>query len=266
MPRRGDHETRAGLPASHSVVDIKTLTPRGELSAAPMAGASLQTYRILRTTEVDGYDTPIRAMDVPAIGAAPAAPVSDDFAGTARKKAKLSLSSAPTESFDDLSGLVGDLPSDQSMGGRVPPIATASTSGRVAEEKRNVRLPVFLYAASREDDNDFHLIVGESPDAAQAVYMTVELSGLPSSRSRSHAALKRARDAFKAFFGSDLPGMSYDFYDPPIPLVIEGSLFFDMSHLVGGKPGPSSLRDDIPTIWEIHPISEIVFEPQENQP
>src|SRR5688572_20137181 len=138
MPRRGDHEARAGLPASHSVVDIKTLTPRGELSAAPMARRPVRTYRILRTTEVDGYDTPIGAMDVPGIGAAPAAPVSDDFAGTARKKAKLSLSSAPTESFDDLSSLVGDLPPDQSMKVRVPAITTASTSGRVAEEKRNV--------------------------------------------------------------------------------------------------------------------------------
>ena len=70
-----------------------------------------------------------------------------------------------------------------------------------------------------------------------------------------------ARDDYKAFFGSNLPGMSYDFYDPPIPVEIEGSLFFDMSHATGSKPGPSSLRDDIPTIWEIHPISKIVFEP-----
>jgi hypothetical protein len=41
---------------------------------------------------------------------------------------------------------------------------------------------------------------------------------------------------------------------------VEGSLFFDMSHATGGKPGPQDLRKDIPTIWEVHPITRIVFD------
>jgi hypothetical protein len=142
-----------------------------------------------------------------------------------------------------------------------PPITTEQTSKRVSEEKRNVRVRAFLYAASREADNDFHLIIGRDPDRSPSLYMTVELSGLPPSSSSHFNRLKKARDDYKAFFGDNLPGMSYDFYDPPIPVEIEGSLFFDMSHATGSKPGPSSLRDDIPTIWEIHPISKIVFEP-----
>jgi hypothetical protein len=93
------------------------------------------------------------------------------------------------------------------------------------------------------------------------MYMTMEISGLPPRRSADFTRLKSARGAYKAFFGDDLPGASYDFYDPPIPVEIQGSLFFDMSHATGPRPGPQSLRQDMPTIWEIHPISEIVFEP-----
>jgi hypothetical protein len=142
-----------------------------------------------------------------------------------------------------------------------PPITTGADSGRVAEEERNVRLKAFLYAASREADNDFHLILGRDAAEEPHVYMTAEVSGLPPHASASFATLDGARQSFKDFFGNDLPGTTYDFYDPPIPVEVEGSLFFDMSHANGQGPGPASLRADIPTIWEIHPISKITFEP-----
>jgi hypothetical protein len=38
-------------------------------------------------------------------------------------------------------------------------------------------------------------------------------------------------------------------------------LFFDITHATGGHPGPDDLRPHIPTIWEIHPITKIAFEP-----
>ena len=123
-----------------------------------------------------------------------------------------------------------------------------------------MRVRAFLYAASREDDNDFHLIVGRDPDL-EPMYMTMEISGLPPQDSGHFSRLGAAREAYKEFFGEDLPGASYDFYDPPIPVEVEGSLFFDMSHSSGSRPGPASLRPHIPTIWEIHPMTNIVFEP-----
>jgi hypothetical protein len=92
----------------------------------------------------------------------------------------------------------------------------------------------------------------------------MELSGLPRSTSAAFATLKRTRDDYKSFFSDHplgLPGLSYDFYLPPVPIEIQGSLFFDMSHARGSKPGPDDLRPDIPTIWEIHPVTRIVFEP-----
>ena len=194
--------------------------------------------------------------------AALAAPMSGDkYVGTARKAAKLSIANAPLETFTDLSTLINSLTAENTMVHHVPPITVADTSNRVAEEKRNVKVKVFLYAASRENDNDFHLILGRAPSLAPAVYFTMELSGLPANNSSSFTKLKATRTAFKDFFGTRLPSANYDFYSPPIPVEIEGSLFFDMSHATGSRPGPASLRPKMPVVWEVHPITRITFEP-----
>jgi hypothetical protein len=251
-----------GAPTPASVVAQFTLTPpRPRAAAAAAAGSPApQVYTVLRTNQVDEYDRPVSLAEA----AAPvAAPVSDDFQGTARKAAKLSIAAAAVESFNDLKNLIDSLPAEAVMTAHHPPIKTSSSSNRVAEEKRNVKVRAFLYAASREADNDFHLIVGRDP-SSPPMYMTMEVSGLPPSSSPSRATLERARDDYKAFFqhqSNGLPGPSYDFYHPPIPVEIEGSLFFDMTHASGGRPGPHDLRDDMPVIWELHPVTGIAFEP-----
>ena len=78
---------------------------------------------------------------------------------------------------------------------------------------------------------------------------------------RTFAKLDTARSAYFEYFGNGLPGTSYDFYDPPREIEIEGSLFWDASHASGGRPGPQRLRPHMPVVWEIHPVTEIVFEP-----
>jgi hypothetical protein len=80
-----------------------------------------------------------------------------------------------------------------------------------------VRVRALIYAASREADNDFHLIVGRDPSRSPSLYMTMELSALPPHNSPSFASLNTARSAYKTFF-SNLPGLTYDFYDPPFPI------------------------------------------------
>lgn len=237
---------QSGLPAPASVVREMVL----DTEAAPVSA-----YRIIRTNETDAYDnTEEREFTVP-----PRTP--DSYAGTSRKAAKLSIADASLETFSDLKSLVASLTPDNAMIAHQPRIRTDATSNRVAEEKRNVRVRAWLYAASKEADNDFHLIIGSDPQAKPITCMTMELSGLPPSRSASYRKLKQARDAFKQFFGTQVPGMTYDFYNPPIPVEIEGSLFFDMTHSTGQRPGPVSLRPFIPTIWEVHPITRMKFEP-----
>jgi hypothetical protein len=259
---------RPSLPAAKYVLSTRTLAPTRP--TAPTAEEAAVrgvrgSYRILRTDEVDAKDDPLPAAERDRVAStgAPAATRStgDDFAGSARSAAKLSIATGPVETFADVKALIESLPAKSKMVHHHPPITTESASGRVDEEQRNVRLDAFLYAASRENDNDFHLIVGRDPTADPPTYMTMEVSGLPAADDASFTPLKGVRNAFKAFFGDSLPGASYDFYDPPIPIRVEGSLFFDMSHATGRSPGPPSLHDDMPVIWEVHPISSLVMEP-----
>jgi hypothetical protein len=262
---------RRGMPALDSIHDDSaTVKSKG------------RTYRILKTTEVDLYEDTVGAWALrkvlhgnpqpaqAAIAAAakkrpvkpgPPAPGAggDNFAGTARKIAKLSIAAAPVENFSDVGKLIASLPPvAQMVALKIP---TTPNSDRVKQEKRNIHVTGFLFAASREADNDFHLIVGSSPTAAQEMYMTMEVSGLPLAGSPAFAALNTARSAYKQFFGANLPGADYHFYQPPIPIQIDGSLFFDASHSTGQAPGPPSLKSRMPTIFEVHPIAKIKLGP-----
>jgi hypothetical protein len=254
---------RAGLPSPDTVVArlplipqrAEKLTPAGKLVSAALK----PSYEIIRTIQVDQYEA--KPATVTAVLAAPVvmAALGDSFQGTSRRKAKISIAKAPMEDFNDVKDLIDSLPAEKTMTKHQPKITRDKNSDRVAEEKRNVRVRAWIYAASRENDNDFHLIVGRAPSKSP-MYMTVEVSGLPPASAASRKKIQRARTAYKKFF-TQLPGTGYDFYDPPVPVEIGGSLFFDISHSSGGRPGPEDLRDDMPVIWEVHPVTEIVFEP-----
>jgi hypothetical protein len=243
-----------GCPAPNSVVAKETLAPMRPAKPGQAAAPVGPSYQVLITNETDPYDKPVSHPEE-----RPAGPVSDDFAGTDHKAAKLSVSNATTERFSDLSDLIGSLVPDDKMIHHNPKISKDETSGRTNQEERNVRVKAFLFAASREADNDFHLIVGRDPKLAPT-YMTMEISGLPPNSYASFGRINSARGAYN-FFASQLPGAGYQFYRPPIPIEIEGSLFFDITHSTTGHPGPVDLRPDILTIWEVHPVTEIVFEP-----
>lgn len=219
-------------------------------------------FQVTKTLELDEYEEEKfeSRTDVFMANAETLSQPSDNFKGTARKAAKLSIADAETEYFDDLKDLIETLPDHQSMVRHDPHISTSANSERVEEEERNVEVSAFLYAASRENDNDYHLIVGRDPANSEKIFMTMEISGLPPETSEFFDTLESARNAYKDFFGNNLPGLGYDFYNPPIPIKIAGSLFFDMSHATGSRPGPSKLRPFMPVVWEVHPVTSIEFE------
>ncbi len=219
-------------------------------------------FQVTKTLELDEYEEQRfeSRTDVFMANAETLSQPSDNFRGTSRKIAKLSIADAETENFNDVKDLIETLPAHQTMVNHHPHISTGANSDRVEEEIRNIEVTAFLYAASREDDNDFHLIVGRDPGENEKMLMTMEISGLPPESSEFFETLKSARDAYKEFFGNNLPGLGYDFYSPPIPITISGSLFFDMSHATGSRPGPSRLRPFMPVVWEIHPVTNIEFE------
>ena len=226
---------------------------------------------VTKTLELDEYEYEDKKKQLNSrsaifvANAAVLAKTSDNFEGKARKASKLSIVKSAPEEFGDLKGLIKTLPPHETMVEHKPSkITVQPDSDRVSEEMRNVKVQAFLYAASREDDNDFHLIVGRDPKESEKVFMTMEISGLPTKGvppfdKKTFATLKSARAAYKGFFKNNLPGLGYDFYPNPVPITIAGSLFFDMSHAKGPRPGPSKLRPFMPVVWEVHPVTEIEF-------
>src|SRR4051812_25520972 len=94
---------RPGLPRPSTVVAELTFKPgavlaEGTAAAAPSRAAD-RTFRILRTNQVDPYEAPPPSNE--AVMAAPRAMAAagDNFAGSDRKQAKLSVSSSKLETF-----------------------------------------------------------------------------------------------------------------------------------------------------------------------
>src|SRR5438105_7663523 len=158
MPRSATQKKSTGQ--SHSTPRVGMPAPASVVSEGSLKSPKGKVYRIIRTNEVDAGEPKPAPAAVVGVGMMAAGPLSDDFAGNDRKAAKLSISAAPPEKFKDLADLVASLPSISAMKAHQPVIKLDPTSGRVTEEERNVTLNAFLYAASREADNDFHLIVG----------------------------------------------------------------------------------------------------------
>lgn len=185
------------------------------------------------------------------------------FHGCARRVSKVSLvslSDAPAERYQSVAELKANLVDDTKMRhDHTPPITEAANSERQPEEMRNVVLDAAVYAFKAEDDHDFHLIVGDPDCNDPKCFMNVEVSALPSAAGSDKDDLTAVRAEFRSWLDSE-PGATYLFFvddqgdGSPVPVHIEGSLFYDLDH-VAGTVGPTGYRPD--TSWEIHPIRKL---------
>lgn len=125
-------------------------------------------------------------------------------------------------------------------------------------EKRQVRVTGFIHAFKKEGDNDYHIILGDGPDAESAVYLNVEVSGIPvGGTNANRQRLIAVRNQFKETFNLGATGPNrYKRPHEPIPVRITGSLFWDVDHPPGAV-GPDDMKPK--TSWEIHPVSTIEF-------
>lgn len=147
------------------------------------------TFAYLRVLESDDER---EKFELPQGGLAAASP--DNFHGTDRKAAKISISDASVQTFTDLAALLdsGLLLPDAQMINHHPLIPKTPDSDRVEEEKHNVVVTAFLYAAAKESDNDFHCIIGAALRQPPR-FLNVEVSGLPLN-GPFRAQLKTVRD------------------------------------------------------------------------
>lgn len=217
------------------------------------------------------------------------------FEGHWRRHVKTALArkggrSVTVEKFAHLGALLASLPSDNGMRQKHPdlkarPIAVKKKqqSGdfgpqdRKPEELRNVQVKAWICAVKFEwgktGDNDFHVILSSNATAgAGARFMTIEVSALPvkaaatttnptptiDTKSPDYPALLRARKRLVGLFIDHR--LNETFYKPPRPIgvTVTGSLHFDGDHKAGAKdsPGPAGMKPK--TVWEIHPVSDLV--------
>jgi len=186
---------------------------------------------------------------------------SEDFDGKDRKASKIAPATEADEEFETLADFIATLAPDSDMGSHHPAIDTGASSKRVTEEKRNVHVKnAWIFAFTREGDEDYHVIIGTTDDPTTATYFNAEVSGLPPASGAGFSSIKDARDSFQSFFGLDQCADSpyTDFTANPVPIEVTGSAFFDEFHFKGQGPiGPSFARSQ--SYWEIHPITKLVF-------
>ncbi len=241
--------------------------PTAEVAPAPAAVVIKgKTYRIIphpdtgdeRRDEPEAANnpTPPDAQAAPLPEAASAINPADRFTGTSRRTAKTTIFAGPVESFDTLAALLAALPPNGEMRNT---IGNGAAVGRAAKERRNVRVRAYVYAFKKEPDRDYHVILGDAPGGADPRYLNAEISGIPAGGTDANrATLWAARGAFKSAFGLGNSGPnSYYRPDPPVPVRVTGSLFWDVDHEDPPYVGPRDFRP--PTPWEIHPISGIEF-------
>ena len=217
------------------------------------------------------------------------------FYGHWRRPVKTSLArsggrTVPVQNYADLGALLASLPPDKQMRqkykdlhARSPQTKRKQQSGdfgpqdRKPEELRNVAVTAWICAVKYEwgktGDNDFHVILSSNATAgAGAEFITLEVSALPvvkaatktnprptiNARSPDYPTLLRARKQLVGLFLNHR--LTETFYQPqqPIKVSVTGSLHFDGDHRAGakGSPGPDGMKPA--TVWEIHPVSNLV--------
>ncbi len=176
----------------------------------------------------------------------------DTYTGKDRAIAKTSfVKNVPAVSFNSITQLLSALLPDQTIRPKLN-----KNSKRISDEQKNVRLDknIFLYAMKSESDNDYHVIVGDNKTLSKATLLNIEISGVPTS---GNPAIQQVRDFFETNF-VQLCGTKYAVFTAnPIPIKIEGSVFYDVDH-PAGQVGPTGLRPK--TSWEIHPIAKITMQ------
>jgi len=179
---------------------------------------------------------------------------SDNFDGSNRKGAKLSVSSSGLETFATLTSLISSLANANDMAAAI----SGSNAPRITEEDRNVRVKkTWLYAYSRQTDEDFHVIVGNTKNPrATTKYFNIEISGLPPAGAATFNDILSSRNSFLTKATENLCKSGYFFYEKPLRVDVTGSLFYDKQHH-GDDIGPGSARP--PDAWEIHPVTKLRF-------
>ena len=187
---------------------------------------------------------------------------SEIFKGKFRLEAKTSYARARKEKATNVESLLNGLSTDAQMTQQHYELVAKDRNFqnhvlRIPEEKRNVTVNAWLYWVSRQSDDDYHLILGDTSElSSRTVFMNAEISGLPPDKP-TRQPFVRLRDELENVIATH-PNRKGAF-DNPVPVRITGSLLWDGEHRNPNNVGPKKPRDIRPKkAWEIHPIRGFV--------
>lgn len=183
---------------------------------------------------------------------------SDIFQGCIRGNVKTKMLTKIPTPYPTVAELIPVLPNESEM--KLRGISSLETGARDVAENENVLVEkAFLFAIYKEDDNDFHMIIGSTASLQTAKLMNIEISGLPRVASAQvKKKFRKVRNIIESVpYLQNIPCMPspVKLLRTPIELKnIKGSLFWDAHH-AGGGVGPAKARHQ--TAWEIHPVIDL---------
>jgi hypothetical protein len=236
------------LAATAAVSASKDGIPQPQRYAALLAKARAGTLRI---NHGEAPERPHFFLFRAATG-----PASEIFPATAyRAAAKTSFASGSVKTFDGLKTLFNPLPSDAKMSQDFPGLVkkTGNTSPRVDLEKRNVRVPGWIYWLAKESDRDYHVILGSTAQLTSAtIFMNSEVSGLPET-APTKSPFPQRRAGIRAILAKHQNANGL--FVRPVSVTVTGSLLWDGEHRAPNTVGPEGLQPA--KAWEIHPIKQL---------
>jgi hypothetical protein len=179
------------------------------------------------------------------------------FGGVARAAAKTSIADRKTEMMFSVDEVLKSLPTDSYM----RQSGVTDKSPRSVDENRNVFIrTAYIFSIKKEDDGDFHVIIGDLVNGEKANLMTAEIAALPAdTTTKSYALLARSRRQLYERYPDFFEGHRASFIPKSVfPMIaIRGSLFFDTHH-TAGQIGTGSAKSE--TVWELHPVTYLEFQ------
>lgn len=184
---------------------------------------------------------------------------SNIFEGCIRGNMKTTMLPGNPAREETIAQLLRRIPSDERM--KEMGLSGMESAERTDAEKQNVSIKkAWLHYIYREPDNDFHLIIGDSPDISKGPLLNVEIAGIPRGATDEviNKFMKVRNQVIKDSRMGDLKcGNVKGPLNPPIPITrLVGSLYYDNPH-DAGTVGRGEYKAG--SAWEIHPVKEIVF-------
>jgi hypothetical protein len=179
------------------------------------------------------------------------------FGGVVRAEAKTTVADRKTEMMFSVNEVLKSLPTDSYMRA----IGVRDNSPRSVDENRNVFIrTAYIFSIKKEDDGDFHVIIGDLVNGEKVNLMTAEIAALPAdTTTKSYALLARSRRQLYERYPDFFEGRRASFIPKSVfPMIaIRGSLFFDTHH-TAGQIGSGSAKPE--TVWELHPVTYLEFQ------